>query len=497
MINVIWGVAALVISALLIFASFLAHRKERPTVALVLIVLCGLTLRIYDGTDLFLHKWDEEFHALVARNCLRHPLVPTLIDDPVIPDNYQCEEAGRNHIWLHKPPVATWIMALSMRLFGVNEIALRLPSITLSTIAVSLTYSIGRQAFDTPVGLLAAFFHATNGFLIRLAGGRQSTDHVDTIFIFLIELGAFVCLAYRRNASWILALTVGIICGIAVETKWLTGLLILVIFAVAAYGRKSLFGFAFDLFVAIAAALVIIVPWQVYINTTFPVEARIDAACKASYLFKGIGHHARPIYYHVANMGRMYGVLVLVPAAWFLYYAARRWRERVLLCLAAWFSVPYVFFSIAVTKMPAYVAVCAPVVFVAEAAFLRKLWAVGTGGRPLLRWLRAALLAGLVIAPLLQCMLALQPFKIRARNPRWTQQLRSLRPRFGEGKVVLFNMPRPRPAMFYSGYPAYGFVPSEAQIKAAEEKGYTVVVYDDGSLPPYVRASGVRVIRAR
>jgi hypothetical protein len=51
--------------------------------------------------------------------------------------------------------------------------------------------------------------------------------------------------------------------------------------------------------------------------------------------------------------------------------------------------------------------------------------------------------------------------------------------------------------MFYSGYPAYGFVPSEAQIKAAEDKGYKVVVYDDGSLPQYVRASGGTVIRAR
>jgi hypothetical protein len=51
--------------------------------------------------------------------------------------------------------------------------------------------------------------------------------------------------------------------------------------------------------------------------------------------------------------------------------------------------------------------------------------------------------------------------------------------------------------MFYSGYPAYGFVPSEDQIKAAADKGYKVVVYDGGSLPPYIRASGATLIGAQ
>jgi 4-amino-4-deoxy-L-arabinose transferase-like glycosyltransferase len=495
MINVVLGVAALAVCGLLVFASFVAYRKGHRTVALVLIVLSGLTLRIYAGTDLFLHKWDEEFHALVARNFLRHPLVPTLVDDPVV--GYDYRDAGANHIWLHKPPVAIWIMALSMKLFGINEIALRLPSITLSSIVVLLTYWIGREVFDAPTGLLAAGLHATNGFLIRLAGGRQATDHVDTIFIILIEVGVCICLLYRRNPRWITALLAGLTCGVAVETKWLTGGLILPIFVVAAYGRKGMSGFISDVLLFTIVALAVVVPWEVYISTHFPLEARFERGDSLLHLVTGGFEHTRPFYYHVANMVRIYGFLVWVPVAWFLYEVARRRSERVLLCLAVWLVVPYAVFSAAGYKMPAYVAICAPVVFIAEGGFLRALWAGGTSSRPSLRRLRAVLLAGLVIGPVLQCMVALQPFKVRVRNPRWAQQLRNLRPRFGEGKVVLFNMPRPRPAMFYSGYPAYAFVPSEAQIKTAEDKGYKVVVDDDGSLPAYIRASGVTVIQAR
>ena len=42
-----------------------------------------------------------------------------------------------------QPPVALWLMAGSMRVFGVNEIAMRLPSLLLSTGAVLLTFLIG------------------------------------------------------------------------------------------------------------------------------------------------------------------------------------------------------------------------------------------------------------------------------------------------------------------------------------------------------------------
>src|SRR4051812_1318969 len=93
-----------------------------------LLTVLGLALRCYmAGLDPFLHEWDECFHALVARNMMDHPLVPMLRKGQLLPYDYQ-QWVG-NTVWLHKQPLFLWQMALSMKLFGVSEFALRLPSI--------------------------------------------------------------------------------------------------------------------------------------------------------------------------------------------------------------------------------------------------------------------------------------------------------------------------------------------------------------------------------
>jgi hypothetical protein len=146
-----FGLLSLGFCLFMFLLAFCLHRLGRTRLALALIVLGGLALRIQSGSDMFLHGWDERYHALVAKNLIKHPLVPTLYDDPALPYDYRSWDA--NHVWLHKQPVPLWAMALSMRTFGVNEIALRSPSILLSTLAIGLTYSIGSMLFTVRVAL--------------------------------------------------------------------------------------------------------------------------------------------------------------------------------------------------------------------------------------------------------------------------------------------------------------------------------------------------------
>lgn len=77
---------------------------------------------------------------------MNHPLKPTLYDNPILPYDYR-NWVG-NHVWVHKQPLPLWIMSASMWLFGVNEIALRLPSIILTTIGIWLSFIIGRYFFN-------------------------------------------------------------------------------------------------------------------------------------------------------------------------------------------------------------------------------------------------------------------------------------------------------------------------------------------------------------
>ncbi|HXO30218.1 MAG TPA: hypothetical protein VOA80_22920, partial [Thermoanaerobaculia bacterium] len=106
-LNLVWGLAALAAAGLLFGYAWRAWRRGRPEAAAAAIVAAGLVLRMYAGCDLFLHTWDERYHALVAKHLVEHPLVPTLYDHPVLPYDYR--DWRSNHVWLHKPPLALWL----------------------------------------------------------------------------------------------------------------------------------------------------------------------------------------------------------------------------------------------------------------------------------------------------------------------------------------------------------------------------------------------------
>lgn len=52
---------------------------------LVVVLLAAVPLKLRHLGHTALTRWDEVFHAVVARNILKHPLRPTLIDVPYLP----------------------------------------------------------------------------------------------------------------------------------------------------------------------------------------------------------------------------------------------------------------------------------------------------------------------------------------------------------------------------------------------------------------------------
>ena len=122
----------------MVAVSALLHQRQRHGWALFTLTLGGLCLyltaaHIYP----FLNLWDEQYHALVAKNCMSHPFRPTLYEDAVVPGhdygNWICAD-----IWLHKQPLFLWQIALSFKLFGVSLFALRLPSVLMCTLLIPI-----------------------------------------------------------------------------------------------------------------------------------------------------------------------------------------------------------------------------------------------------------------------------------------------------------------------------------------------------------------------
>jgi len=182
--NLVFGIITMLICLAGYLEAFRMNRKKRYMFALILLIVCGFLLRLYMAADFFLHEWDERYHALVAKNMMAHPMKPTLYDTPLLPFDYKNWTC--NHIWIHKQPFPLWTMALSMSLFGVNEIALRLPSIILTTLGIWINYETGRFFFNRRVAFIAAFLYSIHGLIIEVTGGRVATDHIDTFFLFFI-----------------------------------------------------------------------------------------------------------------------------------------------------------------------------------------------------------------------------------------------------------------------------------------------------------------------
>ena len=469
-----WSVATIALS---IGCLVVASRKAYPTwLRLGCIVAAAFLFRLDAAWQQSLHIWDESVHAVVAKHLASHPLTPTLYEHPVLPMAGTWTEA---EIWLHKPPLALWLMAASVGAFGLHALALRLPSLLLSTSVVLLTFLIGRRVFNERVGLLAAGFQAVNGLLVSLSSGRRVADHVDTALLACVELGVWLLLAAgdeRRTglAAWL----AGVAMGLGILAKSLPALLIAVV-AVTAWMSTSSWRRTPALIARlVTGAAVISLPWYVYTRVAFPGQARAAGEYTLLHMTTVIEGHHGSVWSYVQSMPHLFGELVYVPVVWFLIRAFRGEASSSERAIAAWLVVPYVVFSLMATKLTGFIAIAAPAVFLAQATTWVQLRdGLGKAGR---RWhaLAVTLLVLLLALPARLLLEPTGPLERRDRTPPSTRQWITLDDTLGVPHAVLFNVPRPFEVMFYSGYEAYERMPSLDDVAALQRRGVPLFIYE-------------------
>lgn len=483
-----------------------AARRRRVGAAVALLVLVSALLHGNLAWHEGLGRWDERYHAVVARNLIDHPLVPTLIERPL----YDADRSDwlESHVWLHKPPLATWLMAGSMALFGENEPALRLPSVLLASLAVALTFLLARRFLDETAALLAAGAHAWFGRLALLSAGMRATDHVDAIFIVFIELGVLLAvlasdrLGARRRAAWWLTAATGAVTGLAYLTKDAPSLLVLAVFGVCVWQRcdggwRRLAAPA----VAFAVAAALAAPWRLYTALGFPDADAGLGALALSRMTRVVESHAGPWSFHLANLSAHYGPLTWIPIVGFLAVALARRRDW--LPLVAWLALTYLAFSLAATKMDSYVLIAAPVIFCALGWF-----AAACGGALLdpsnparRRALYGAVLLLVAASYTVGAVLKVHdPTDRIARRPLWAQELQYLGEQVAHlpgGPWVVFGAPAQIEAMFYARATFSKSPPRPKHLEQARARGLAAAVYGwpDDPLVQWARESeGVRFI---
>jgi 4-amino-4-deoxy-L-arabinose transferase-like glycosyltransferase len=319
--------------------------------------------------DPFLWIWDEQYHALVAKHLADDPLRPVLVQLPIL--GYDNRNWVFNHIWLHKQPLFLWQMALSIKLLGATEMAVRLPSVLMHAIMPLFIYRMGRLAVNAETGFIAGLFFAFASFPLTLISGAHATDHNDVAFLFYVTASCWAWFELQRSGAMRWALAVGLLAGCAIMVKWLSGLLVFGIWVVGAFAvqwpqlkvketlRQMLAAFA----VCVAVAL----PWQLYVHRAFPAEALHERDMMHRHFSEAVEFHSGDWLFHFTKgVDRIYGAGDAVP--WLLLLGlvvlmVRTDRSDLRYGMAAAVVAVYGFYSMAATKMIAFPLIVAPIVF--------------------------------------------------------------------------------------------------------------------------------------
>ncbi|HEY1038410.1 MAG TPA: glycosyltransferase family 39 protein [Bacteroidia bacterium] len=428
---------------------------SKEKLLLFLILVLALFLRVYLSLDEFLHMWDERFHAVVAKNLLNDPLKPFLYKTTVF--SYKQQDWFTNHIWLHKQPLPLWLMALSIKCFGLSEFVIRIPSILLSTLSVYFTWAIAKKIVNPRIALLAAFFHAINGLVIDLCAGRLATDHYDTLFLVFIEGAIYFALIQVERKKLIWSFMIGLLIGLAILTKWLPALIVLPIWFLFSRKYFPIKTLIVQGFIILIVTVAVALPWQLYILKTFPVEAALSYKHNVQHMTEVLDDQSGDALFYLDRIRMNYSDVIYLPLLFFIFVAVKK-RDSIKLGLLIWIFVPILFFSLIPTKMRGYILFTAPALFIVCAYFMNYLYYKrALVKKKSYKILIVIFLIASVALPIRYTVERLKLFEDYNRSPAWAKNYKKLAKETNGSKenLVFINVEHPIEFMFYSDFPAY------------------------------------------
>ena len=332
--------------------------KKEPVFIIILLITC-YTLFFFRLESRPLWDIDEATHAVVSKEMILSGdwITPTFNGEP----------------FYDKPVFHSWLVALCFLLFGFSEFAARLPSAVLATGCVMVTYLLGRRLFSATVGFLSGIILATAIEFIVIA--RSVVQDISLLFFITFALYFFYAgYANRRHRTLSLLIFYAAL-GFAVLSKGPVGLavpavtigLYLIFLKDFGFIKQMKMGWGTLVFLTVAA------PWYILISiknpgyaTYFFIERNIGSFLSATK------RHPEPFYYYIpVFFGGFFPWSCFLPPA--IFYAFRRRREadgQKVLYPAIWFTVVFVFFSSAGSKLATYILPLFP----AAALLVAKLW---------------------------------------------------------------------------------------------------------------------------
>ena len=132
-------------------------------------------------------------------------------------------------ITVDKPPAALWIMALSVRIFGLSSWSILAPEALMGVATVGVLYASVRRRFSAPAALLAGAVLA----LTPVAALMFRFNNPDALLVLLLTIAAYATLRAVENGRTRWMLLAGALVGLGFLTKQLQAFLVLPGFAAA------------------------------------------------------------------------------------------------------------------------------------------------------------------------------------------------------------------------------------------------------------------------
>ncbi|NHN56306.1 glycosyltransferase family 39 protein [Calidifontibacter sp. DB0510] len=127
-----------------------------------------------------------------------------------------------NSITVDKPPASLWVMALSVRAFGLSSFSLLMPQVVMGVATVAVLYATVRRSFGAVAGLIAAAVLAVTPVAVLMF----RFNNPDALLVLLMTLAAWATLrAIERGSARWMAVT-GVFIGLGFLTKTLQVMLV-------------------------------------------------------------------------------------------------------------------------------------------------------------------------------------------------------------------------------------------------------------------------------
>jgi len=403
-------------------------RWERPTLAGLLLVTAVLYL-----WDLSASGWANSFYSAAAQAGSKSWTAFL----------YGASDAAGS-ITVDKPPASLWIMALSVRMFGLSSWSILVPQALMGVATVATLYASIRRRFSPQAALLAGAVLA----LTPVAALMFRFNNPDALLVLLLTLAAYATLRAVENGRTRWMLLAGALVGLGFLTKQLQAFLVLPGFAVAfliaapvSWGRRIRGG------LLAVGAMVLAAGWWVAVVELVPASMRpyIGGSQANSFLeltfgYNGLGRLTGSETGSVggggggggfssqSGIGRMFAsetggqIAWLIPAA-LLFFVTALWLRRravrtdapraALIVWGSWLVVTLLTFSLMAGIFHAYYTV-------ALAPAIAALVGIGTA----LLWERRAELWSLAVLAGVTLATSGWAFVLLGRSTDWLPWLR-------------------------------------------------------------------------